>query len=174
LNAANDWSASGTRWSSRSRAIRCALGLKHVHRPLLLHITGHGVIGGDEESRCDTAPCVSAVVARRSMALTGIVLEGAYGRARDSHEDGLLTAAELQNLDLQGTEWSPYRDAPLLFRACGWHRPRARAAKRKAGDPSRGSDAQLPVLGTRHSFGRRRPDARNGVPALIAGIIVRA
>jgi CHAT domain-containing protein/tetratricopeptide (TPR) repeat protein len=79
-------------------------GLKHVHGPLLLHIAGHGVIGGDEEPRCDTAPCVSAVVARRSMALTGIVLEEAYGRASGSHEDGLLTAEELQNLDLQGTE----------------------------------------------------------------------
>ena len=38
------------------------------------------------------------------MALTGIVLEEAYGRASGAHEDGLLTAEELQNLDLQGTQ----------------------------------------------------------------------
>jgi CHAT domain-containing protein len=38
------------------------------------------------------------------MELTGIVLEEAYGRAAGSREDGLLTAEELQNVDLQGTE----------------------------------------------------------------------
>jgi CHAT domain-containing protein len=38
------------------------------------------------------------------MTLAAIVLEEAYGRASGSPEDGLLTALELQNIDLRGTE----------------------------------------------------------------------
>jgi CHAT domain-containing protein len=38
------------------------------------------------------------------MSLSAIVLEEAYGRGPRSSQDGLLTALELQTLDLQGTE----------------------------------------------------------------------
>src|SRR3989440_6254570 len=38
------------------------------------------------------------------MSLSAIVLEEAYGRGASSHQDGLLTALELQTLDLQGTQ----------------------------------------------------------------------
>src|SRR4029077_12203112 len=38
------------------------------------------------------------------MTLAAIVLEEAYGRGAGSQEDGLLTALELQNIDLRGTE----------------------------------------------------------------------
>jgi CHAT domain-containing protein len=38
------------------------------------------------------------------MSLSAIVLEEAYGRGGDSKQDGMLTALELQTLDLQGTE----------------------------------------------------------------------
>ncbi len=38
------------------------------------------------------------------MSLSAIVLEEAYGRGGDSSQDGLLTALELQSLDLQGSE----------------------------------------------------------------------
>ena len=38
------------------------------------------------------------------MSLSAIVLEEAYGRGGDSPQDGLLTALELQTLDLQGSE----------------------------------------------------------------------
>ncbi len=38
------------------------------------------------------------------MSLSAIVLEEAYGRGADSSQDGLLTALELQTLDLQGAE----------------------------------------------------------------------
>jgi len=38
------------------------------------------------------------------MSLSAIVLEEAYGRGGDSKQDGMLTALELQMLDLQGTE----------------------------------------------------------------------
>jgi CHAT domain-containing protein len=38
------------------------------------------------------------------MSLSAIVLEEAYGRGGNSTQDGLLTALELQTLDLQGSE----------------------------------------------------------------------
>jgi CHAT domain-containing protein len=38
------------------------------------------------------------------MSLSAIVLEEAYGRGGRSSQDGLLTALELQTLDLQGSE----------------------------------------------------------------------
>ncbi len=38
------------------------------------------------------------------MSLSAIVLEEAYGRGGNSPQDGMLTALELQTLDLQGTE----------------------------------------------------------------------
>jgi CHAT domain-containing protein len=42
--------------------------------------------------------------AARVMSLSAIVLEEAYGRGGASSQDGLLTALELQSLDLQGTQ----------------------------------------------------------------------
>jgi CHAT domain-containing protein len=38
------------------------------------------------------------------MSLAAIVLEEAYGRGAGSPEDGMLTALELENLNLRGTE----------------------------------------------------------------------
>ena len=59
---------------------------------------------------CQTAPgapdCQLAGIdpAARVMSLSAIVLEEAYGRGVGSSQDGLLTALELQTLDLQGAE----------------------------------------------------------------------
>ena len=78
--------------------------LKTLHGPLILHIAGHGVVGSDPDTACVGGSCVTSSLARKTMALTGIVLEEAYGRGGASRDDGLLTAEELQNLDLQGTE----------------------------------------------------------------------
>ena len=40
----------------------------------------------------------------KAMSLSAIVLEEAYGRGGRSSDDGMLTAVELQNVDLRGTE----------------------------------------------------------------------
>ena len=96
------------------RAIRLGEGeateqrIKQLHRPALLHIVGHGIVRGNED--CQAAPAspgcqlVGLDPAARVMGLSAIVLEEAYGRGGDSKEDGLLTALELQTLDLQGSE----------------------------------------------------------------------
>jgi len=82
--------------------------LKQLQRPALLHILGHGIVRGNED--CQAAPaspgCQLAGIdpATRVMSLSAIVLEEAYGRGGDSPQDGLLTALELQSLDLQGSE----------------------------------------------------------------------
>lgn len=82
--------------------------IKQLHRPALLHIVGHGIVRGNED--CRSAPgspgCQLAALdpAARVMSLSAIVLEEAYGRGGASSQDGLLTALELQSLDLQGTE----------------------------------------------------------------------
>ncbi len=82
--------------------------IKQLHRPALLHIVGHGIVRGNED--CHSSPesegCRLAALdpATRVMGLSAIVLEEAYGRGGASSQDGLLTALELQSLDLQGTE----------------------------------------------------------------------
>jgi CHAT domain-containing protein/Tfp pilus assembly protein PilF len=82
--------------------------VKQLHRPALLHIVGHGIVRGDED--CQAAPASpgcqlsGADPAARVMSLSAIVLEEAYGRGTGSSQDGLLTALELQTLDLQGSE----------------------------------------------------------------------
>jgi len=81
--------------------------IKQLHHPALLHVVGHGLVKGNEN--CQTNPdspgCgLSTSPAERVMSLSAIVLEEAYGRAPQSSQDGLLTALELQTLDLQGSE----------------------------------------------------------------------
>lgn len=71
--------------------------IKKLARPALLHIVGHGIIKGREDLEGNDA-------AAHAMSLSAIVLEEAYGRGAGSPQDGLLTALELQTLDLEGTE----------------------------------------------------------------------
>ena len=82
--------------------------IKQLHHPALLHIVGHGIVRGNENCKAQPSGrgCELAGIdpAARVMSLSAIVLEEAYGRGGDSPEDGLLTALELQTLDLQGTE----------------------------------------------------------------------
>ena len=82
--------------------------MKQLHRPALLHIVGHGVVKGNEDCRDDPSGtgCRWSGIgpAARVMSLSAIVLEEAYGRGGTSPQDGMLTALELQTLDLQSTE----------------------------------------------------------------------
>ncbi len=82
--------------------------IKQLHRPGLLHIVGHGIVRGNEDCKVDPASPAcqlgSMDPAARIMSLSAIVLEEAYGRGGASSQDGLLTALELQSLDLQGTQ----------------------------------------------------------------------
>lgn len=77
--------------------------VKELHAPALLHIVGHGVVRG---GACSGAGCESTALGASTdaMTLAAVVLEEAYGRGAGSSEDGFLTALELQNLDLRGTE----------------------------------------------------------------------
>jgi len=82
--------------------------IKQLHRPAVLHIVGHGLVRGNEDCRSDPGnpgcQLASLDLAARVMSLSAIVLEEAYGRGGKSSQDGMLTALELQTLDLQGTE----------------------------------------------------------------------
>ena len=82
--------------------------IKQLHHPALLHIVGHGIVRGNEDCEADpSSPACrlgSMDPAARVMGLSAIVLEEAYGRGGASSQDGLLTALELQSLDLQGTQ----------------------------------------------------------------------
>jgi CHAT domain-containing protein/tetratricopeptide (TPR) repeat protein len=78
--------------------------VKDLHRPALLHVVGHGVVRTGDD--CGGHACVAMPLkpSTQAMTLAAIVLEEAYGRGAGSAEDGLLTALELQNMDLRGTE----------------------------------------------------------------------
>jgi CHAT domain-containing protein len=86
--------------------------VKELHRPALLHIVGHGLVRGNEDCPADSPDrpyspgCAlsSLDAGARAMNLSAIVLEEAYGRGAGSSQDGLLTALELESLDLEGSE----------------------------------------------------------------------
>jgi CHAT domain-containing protein len=78
--------------------------VKALRGPAVLHVIGHGVVRGSAD--CGTPPCLSPALdaSTQAMSLAAIVLEEAYGRGVGSSDDGLLTALELQNMNLRGTE----------------------------------------------------------------------
>ena len=82
--------------------------IKSLRSPALLHIVGHGLVRGNEDCATDPSNPACALAeldpGSRAMSLSAIVLEEAYGRGPGSSQDGLLTALELENLDLHGSE----------------------------------------------------------------------
>jgi CHAT domain-containing protein len=82
--------------------------IKALHSPALLHIVGHGLVRGNEdctaESRDATCTLSGLDPGSRAMNLSAIVLEEAYGRGAKSSQDGLLTALELETLDLHASQ----------------------------------------------------------------------
>jgi CHAT domain-containing protein/tetratricopeptide (TPR) repeat protein len=77
--------------------------VKGLRAPSLLHVVGHGIVRSEA---CQSGPCGSTSLdaSARAMSLAAIVLEEAYGRSEGSADDGMLTALELENMDLRGTE----------------------------------------------------------------------
>lgn len=97
---------SGLRVVGESEATEQAF--KQLKSPSIVHVIGHGVIRGKEAcqtSRAEEPGCelIGIEAAGRAMGLSVIVLEEAYGPGLPSKEDGLLTAQELSNVNLQGT-----------------------------------------------------------------------
>ncbi|HYL39279.1 MAG TPA: CHAT domain-containing protein, partial [Bryobacteraceae bacterium] len=82
--------------------------VKQMHGPAVLHIVGHGVVRGNEDCQANPKSPGCAVTgldpASLVMSLSAIVLEEAYGRGGASSQDGMLTALELESVDLRGTE----------------------------------------------------------------------
>jgi CHAT domain-containing protein/tetratricopeptide (TPR) repeat protein len=82
--------------------------IKALHSPALLHIVGHGLVRGNEDCAAETrdAACTLSGLdpGSRAMNLSAIVLEEAYGRGAKSSQDGLLTALELEALDLHASQ----------------------------------------------------------------------
>ena len=78
--------------------------VKGLRAPALLLIVGHGVVRGADE--CQPSPCLGRSIdsPTQAMSLAAIVLEEAYGRGGGSRDDGMLTALELENMNLRGTE----------------------------------------------------------------------
>lgn len=78
--------------------------IKRVRNPAVFHVIGHGVVRNREECAATSQNCLAEKdPAARAMSLSAIVFEEAYGRGKGSSQDGLLTALELQNVDLSGT-----------------------------------------------------------------------
>lgn len=75
--------------------------VKSLRSPQILHLAGHGRVDDDG---CLGPPCESArASAGKAMALSVVVFEEAYAPVAGSADDGLLTATELQEVDLRGT-----------------------------------------------------------------------
>jgi CHAT domain-containing protein len=72
--------------------------IKALRSPAILHIIGHGMVRGKQDSSAGVDAATNA------MNLSAIVLEEAYGRGAKSTQDGLLTALELESLDFHGSE----------------------------------------------------------------------
>jgi CHAT domain-containing protein len=80
--------------------------IKHLPPTSLLHLVGNGIYRGENECRshAQLPGCELAFLDRRvgAMGMAAMFFEEAYGRAFGSPQDGILTALELQVLDLNG------------------------------------------------------------------------
>ena len=85
--------------------------LKQLHGPRVLHIATHGFFLNDREMAAATLKTVGFSQDQRPLPLgenpllrSGLALAGANQRRSGTNDDGILTAAEVAQMDLRGTQ----------------------------------------------------------------------
>jgi CHAT domain-containing protein len=82
--------------------------LKQLHSPIILHVASHGFFLSDQELTSELkkrgVQDQDLRVGENPLLRSGIALAGANERHSGANEDGILTALEVAQLDLHGTE----------------------------------------------------------------------
>jgi CHAT domain-containing protein len=82
--------------------------IKQLHGPRILHVASHGFFLSDQTTaaqRVEKSTDVNtAVIGENPLLRSGIALAGANARRSGPNDDGILTALEVAQLDLHGTE----------------------------------------------------------------------
>jgi CHAT domain-containing protein len=85
--------------------------LKQLHGPRILHVATHGFFLRDQPMTADARKSVSlaqnqppVLVGENPLLRSGLALAGANIRSSGTNDDGILTAFEVAQLDLRGTE----------------------------------------------------------------------
>jgi CHAT domain-containing protein len=86
------------------------MNLKMLHGPRILHVATHGFFLSDQElaielnKRMMPGAEVSKTFGENPLLRSGLALAGANARRSGTNDDGILTALEVAQLDLLGTE----------------------------------------------------------------------
>jgi CHAT domain-containing protein len=85
--------------------------LRRLHGPRILHIGTHGFFLRDQEVSAAKLKAVGSfqderpfLVGENPLLRSGLALAGANSRRSGKHDDGILTAAEVAQMDLHGTQ----------------------------------------------------------------------
>jgi CHAT domain-containing protein len=82
--------------------------IKQLHGPRILHVASHGFFLTDQELTAEmkkrTGVIQDAAARENPLLRSGIALAGANARLSGANDDGILTALEVAQLDLNGTE----------------------------------------------------------------------
>jgi CHAT domain-containing protein len=82
--------------------------IKQLHGPRILHVASHGFFLSDQilasQRLNKSADINTAVIGENPLLRSGIALAGANARRSGPNDDGILTALEVAQLDLHGTE----------------------------------------------------------------------
>jgi len=82
--------------------------LKQLHGPRVLHVASHGFFLSDQELTAElkkrTVLSQAIPIGENPLLRSGIALTGANARRSGESDDGILTALEVAQLDLHGTE----------------------------------------------------------------------
>jgi len=91
------------------RADATETSLKQLHSPRILHVASHGFFLSDQELAAEvkkrsTSEQPAAPAGENPLLRSGIALAGANARRSGANDDGILTALEVAQIDLQGTQ----------------------------------------------------------------------